>query len=230
MRTPPRQRAQRAQETTMDRDHLAEALDGALAGYRLLDHPFYRRWNEGGVSLGELRDYAAQYRHFEAMLPAHLAALSTAPGPVGEQALANLADETTHPVTHLELFDRFGSAVGAVATPPSPAMDSLLTTYADCREEGAVAGFAAVLAYEYQAAAVAATKAAGLRRHHRHIDDDALAFWDVHAAVDTDHASWALDALAHDVSEAAAVVEPATRAARAWWGFLNEREAERPRA
>jgi len=215
----------------MDRTHLAAALDTALAGHRLLDHPFYRRWSEGGVGLDELRTYAAQYRHFEAMLPSHLEAVAAGASPrLREQVLANLADEAGGAVTHVELFDRFASALGAEDTAPSPAMTSLLETYAASRDAGAVAGFAAVLAYERQAPEVSASKAEGLRRQDILDDDHALAFWDLHATLDTDHAEWALDALAAEVDDAETVVAPAACAARAWWEFLDEREAARPTA
>ena len=48
----------------------------ALDGKRLLYHPFYRRWEAGEVTLGELADYAAQYRHFESYLPSFLGELA----------------------------------------------------------------------------------------------------------------------------------------------------------
>ena len=209
-------------------DRLADALDTALRAYRLLDHPFYRRWSEGGVSPGELRDYAAQYRHFEAMLPSHLAAVAATPGPVREAALTNLADEAGGPVTHVQLFEQFAGALGAPVATPSGAMSALMDVYSACVADGPVPGFAAVLAYERQAAEVSASKAAGLREHHILDDDHALAFWDVHAGVDADHASWALNALADAAGDADEVVAPAARAARAWWAFLDEREALRP--
>ena len=41
-------------------------LDQALEGRRLLDHPFYRRWENGELIEGELQHYAEQYRFFEA--------------------------------------------------------------------------------------------------------------------------------------------------------------------
>jgi hypothetical protein len=37
-------------------------LAAAPADRRLLDHPFYRRWEAGKVSIAELGAYAAQYR------------------------------------------------------------------------------------------------------------------------------------------------------------------------
>ncbi len=103
----------------------ASRLDALLEGRRLLDHPFYRRWSRGEVSVDELRAYAAQYRHFEAMLPQHLGevAASASGGALREQALRNREDEATH----LQLFDAFAQGLGAVEpAAPSPAMAHLL--------------------------------------------------------------------------------------------------------
>src|SRR5438445_114925 len=56
---------------------------------------------------------------------------------------------------------------------------------------------------------------------------DALAFWDVHASLDTEHAAWALEALAGSDADMATVVDAAGTAADAWWGFLDERDVLR---
>lgn len=213
----------------MDAERLTTALRARLRDRLLLDHPFYRRWTAGEVSVEELRDYAAQYRHFEAMLPAHLAAVAaTAEHPaLREQALRNLGDEAGAAPTHLQLFEEFAAALGAPAqAQPSPAMAHLLDTYSAAAGAGAVAGFAALLAYETQAPGVAASKAAGLRDHGI-LDGEALRFWDLHATLDVAHAQWAVDALARSDADETAVVDAAGAAAEAWWSFLDEREALR---
>ena len=210
-------------------EQIETALRARLQGRWLLDHPFYRRWTAGEVSVDELRAYAAQYRHFEAMVPSHLRAVARTADhpPLREQALRNLADEAGSTPTHLELFERFASALGApVHAQPSPAMTRLLETYRATTVAGAAAGFAALLAYELQAPEVSASKAQGLRRHNV-LDGDALAFWDVHASLDTEHAAWALEALAGSDADMATVVDAAGTAADAWWGFLDERDALR---
>jgi len=210
-------------------EQIEAALRARLRGRWLLDHPFYRRWTAGEVSIEELRAYAAQYRHFEAMVPSHLRAVArSADQPaLREQALRNLDDEAGTTPTHLELFERFASAIGAPAhAEPSAAMTRLLDTYRATTRAGAAAGFAALLAYELQAPEVSATKAEGLRCHHN-LDGDALGFWDVHASLDAEHAGWALDALARSDAAVATVVAAAGAAADAWWAFLDEREAVR---
>jgi len=211
----------------MDAATLETAVRARLRDRMLLDHPFYRRWSEGGVGADELRAYAAQYRHFEAMLPAHLEAVAATAGhpALRDQALRNLADEAGASPTHLDLFERFASAIDAPAhTDPSPAMERLLDTCRDAARRGAAPGFAALLAYEIQAPAVASSKAAGLR-DHAGLDGEALDFWNVHARLDSDHAAWALDALAESGAAQDDVVDAAGAAADAWWAFLDEREA-----
>ena len=78
-------------------------------------------------------------------------------------------------------------------------------------------------AYETQAAAVAATKAAGLRRHYG-IDGPGVAFWDVHADLEADHADWTASALAATAASPAQVTSAAADGARAWSQFLDERQ------
>jgi pyrroloquinoline-quinone synthase len=213
----------------MDAVTLETAVRARLRGRWLLDHPFYRRWTEGRVSVDELRAYAAQYRHFEAMIPQHLHAVASAAQhpALREQALRNLHDEAGVAPTHLELFDAFAAALDAPAqVAPSSAMQRLVETYADACAAGAAPGFAALLAYELQAPAVAASKASGLREHGI-LDGDALRFWDLHATLDADHATWAAEALAACDADAQTIVDAAGAAADAWWAFLDEREALR---
>lgn len=205
--------------------------EGALVGRRLLDHPFYRRWERGEVALSELADYAAQYRHFEGFLPEFLGELAAAlpPGPSRDLVVLNLSDEMGDPVPHVELFERFASAVGAQQAEPSPAMSGLIELYRDLLGVDPVAALAAFLAYEHQAAEVAATKAEGLRSHYR-VPQDAVSFWEHHAKADVVHAEWAMEALASAGNEPATLERSLRAAADAWWAFLDERELARPAA
>ncbi len=205
-------------------------IGAALAGRRLLGHPFYRRWEAGEVSLGELAGYASQYHHFESYLPGFLEALvaSLPDGPGRDLIAANLADETGDPVPHVELFERFASALGAREAAPSPAMANLLGVHDGLLAQGAPHGLAGFLAYECQAADVARAKADGLQRHYG-LDDNAGLFWAHHADVDVRHAEWARGAF-DSLDCRPELFEPSVRAsADAWWAFLDERDAARPR-
>lgn len=204
------------------------SIANALADRRLLAHPFYRRWEAGGVTMDELADYAAQYRHFEAALPKFLARLGAAlpPGSARDLVAANLADELGDPVPHIALLERFASALGAPPAPPSVAMNALLDCYERLLDESSSAGLAGFVAYESQAAEVAASKADGLRRHYG-LSDEGVSFWEHHAEVDAHHGAWLMAALAQDAADTADndLGSAARAAADAWWRFLDEREA-----
>ena len=206
-------------------------LTGALAGRRLLEHPFYLRWQTGQVSVAELAAYAGQYRHFEAAVPGFLTQLVAVlpEGQARDVVAANLADELGDPVAHVELFERFAAAVGAAPEPPSPATAALVATYDELLGQGPASALAGFFAYEHQAADIAGSKAEGLRRHHG-LDGDAVSFWEHHAEVDERHGAWLREALGETVTDGNGAGRAVRRAADAWWSFLDEREAEGARA
>ena len=197
----------------------------SLADRLLLDHSFYRRWEQGEVSIAELANYASQYRYFENYLPGFLRQLAVAlpEGTARNLVSANLADEMGDPVPHVQMFERFAAALGSEVAEPSPAMAHLLGTYDDLLDKGAFHGLAGFLAYECQAAGVAQSKADGLRRHYG-LDDHAISFWDHHAEVDVRHADWAVSALSEVGGTSQGLGASLRRAADAWWAFLDERE------
>ncbi len=213
------------------RSDLAGAVASALRDRRLLEHPFYRRWEAGELSGEELAEYAVHYRAFEAALPDVLAAVVdrlTAEGAFGTAELVsrNLADELGRPEPHLELFDGFAAGLPpATAVGAGRAARDLVDTYRALAAESAVAALAGLAAYETQAAAIAASKGDGLRRWYG-MDAAGTRFWDVHASMDADHGEWAVDALAMLDADADEVAVAARRAADAWWALLDERQAE----
>ncbi len=210
----------------MTTSHPDFAISTVLFDRQLLDHPFYRRWEQGAVSIAELASYAAQYRYFERFLPRFLARLegSLPRGTARDLIAANLADEEGNPVPHVELFERFASAVGATADPPTPATSALVGCYEELLAAGPLPALAGFTAYESQSGAIARRKADGLRRDHG-LDDDAVRFWEHHAEVDAAHGAWAERALEESAHDAGALIPSIRRAADGWWAFLDDREA-----
>ena len=216
--------------TSTSLDNFDTAVDELLADRLLLTHPFYLRWSQGRLAPEELTAYAEQYRHFEAALPAVLTGLladPALPGRARSLVAANLADETGTAggsvAPHLQLFDRFAAAVGARADAPAAAATAaLVATYRTA--PSALEGLGVLVAYESQAAAVAASKAAGLGQYG--VGDHDAAFWTEHATVDTEHRAWAIEALADLAGGSISAAAPGLRrGADAWWAFLDEREA-----
>jgi pyrroloquinoline-quinone synthase len=210
----------------MTDNDLREALEVALVGRRLLTHPFYQRWEAGELTIEELGAYAEQYRHVEAFLPEALegVVLALPEGNARKLVEENLADERGHPAPHVEMFEGFADAVHAGRDAyPTMATLHLIETYASAVETNAVAGIAAIAAYEVQAAEIATTKALGLRKHYG-LDESATEFWDVHGEMEMHHASWSIDALSSLAADPSDVYGAARASADAWWAFLDERE------
>jgi pyrroloquinoline-quinone synthase len=210
----------------MTPDQLQANLTAALVDRQLLQHPFYRRWEAGTLQPGELGAYAEQYRYFEAELPGMLRALLARlePGPAADLVQRNLSDEESNPEPHVAVFADFAVAVGSGDSPPSTATERLLDTYRRLIESSAGEGLAALVAYEMQAPAIAASKASGLRRHYE-IDAVGTRFWDIHATMDHDHARWGIEALVALGTAEGRLIGAARTAADAWWAFLDDREA-----
>jgi pyrroloquinoline-quinone synthase len=211
----------------MDSTHVEAELERALADRQLLTHAFYQRWSNGELTNHELQRYAGQYRHFEAAMPQMLRnVIAQLPeGKPRDIVSENLADEVG-PVSHLQLFDEFATALGADCdAQPTPATANLVSTYEKLSKAGPVQGLAALLAYESQVPAVAATKSAGLQ-HRYGMSSGACAFWDVHSTMDIDHSRWTVDALAAIAGDAGTITDAARLAADAWWEMLDERETE----
>jgi pyrroloquinoline-quinone synthase len=201
-----------------------EILDTALVNHRLLDHPFYRRWEAGELNEDELTSYAEQYRFFETMLPTFLLKLSEQlpEGLARESVLDNYRDEVSPP-THLELFEAFANFYGASNAPISPAMKTLVSSYDEVLQRSPQAALAGLLAYESQGAAIADSKAAGLIKHFN-ASSDAVTFWTIHGTIEEDHAKWTMAALDSLDPEEIEVEAAARLVGDAWWAFLDERE------
>lgn len=211
----------------MKAEQLAQVVAEAIGSKRLLDHPFYQRWTKGELTLAELASYAEQYRHVEAALPSVLETVVSGlpPGAARDATAANLADEVGNPAPHVEIFESFAAAVGArPGAAATPATEALVALQKDAAARGAAVGLSVLSAYESQAAEIAASKSEGLARNYG-IDAAGTAFWDLHAALEDDHAGWSFEALAEMGADEDEVSQAAREAARAWWAFLDEREA-----
>jgi pyrroloquinoline-quinone synthase len=227
---PARVAGRRATMPAMLREDIENVLVEVLTDRRLLAHPFYRRWEAGTLDRAELAAYAAQYRHFEAVLPDVLAqVVAGIDDPTARDLVAaNLEDELGVPAPHLELFEGFAAAAGAPAlADATPATAALVNLYTFVADESPVAALAALAAYEVQASEIAASKADGLRARYG-MTDAGTRFWDVHSGTDEVHGAWIVEALARLASNPDDVRDAADAASAAWWAFLDEREAAAP--
>lgn len=146
---------------------IKQRLEAAIAPWNLLEHPFYRAWNEGNLSVGALATYAAEYGSF-------IAGIDRGWERVGQSEHA--AEEREH----ARLWEQFARALGTtIAEPQVPQVASLLSTSRRLFAEPATA-WGALYAFEAQQPDTSATKLAGLDAHYR-VADEGREYFEVHA-------------------------------------------------
>jgi pyrroloquinoline-quinone synthase len=147
------------------------AIHSLVASRRLLDHPFYSAWSKGELSHDVLQKYAEQYYHWVLAFPTWLSAThsNATDMPLRQSILANLIDEEQGADHHPELWLRFCDALGLDRDAVTSAAllpetrDAIAAMREVCRNTPAVAGLAALYAYESQQPEVMKTKREGLR-------------------------------------------------------------------
>lgn len=210
-----------------------DRIQRIIGARSLLKHPFYQAWSKGGLPLDSLRQYAAQYYHFELAYPTFLSGLHhrCLDRGVRQLLLENLWDEEHGPDNHVELWLRFCDALGLARDTvqgrnPQPPTQRLVNTYGHLTAQApVVAGAAALYAFESQVPEIAQVKLQGLRDHYGMQDERAVSFFTVHQTLDLEHSAGEREmvlTLARDQQEeeraALAAVEEATTAL---WQFLD---------
>ncbi len=222
----PEAASENVHDESLSHNRLAESILDVIKPYRLLEHPFYTRWQNGELQMEELAYYASQYRLFERYLPSFLLRL-TACLPEGEArdlVLANLADEEGDPVAHIDLFERFANAVGAQSLPTCDSMADVIVTHEKLLEKDPTAALAGFLAYEIQSAEIAKSKSKGLKENYG-ISNFGASFWTHHATLEEDHAAWTLRAVSLLEEDESVILSAVEEVAKAWWSFLDEQDA-----
>lgn len=207
-------------------------LDEVIASHSMLDHPFYRKWNDGRLSLETLQDYVRQYYAHVAAFPAYVSAVHShcEEIPVRQMLLENLIEEEHGPENHPELWLRLcdglrvdrSSVKNASLLPEtreSVARLKLLT-----QRENFCEGLAALYSYESQIPEVARTKREGLKKHFGIDDPRAVSFFTVHETADVIHSQVERDILAEQCATAEEqnrVLSAAEEAAKALLHFLD---------
>ena len=208
---------------------LTGRLDEAVAGHRLLDHPFYRAWTNGSLTGDDLAFYATQYWRQVQAFPGYLETLAprlAEPGPRSALEL-NLADETGG--DHPGLWVSFANALGVTRsrldeTPPEPETVACVTAFEEAAADAQPAFALGMLyGYESQTPEVATTKAKGLREHYG-LEGDSLAYFELHGRLDIEHSEDLAGAIAAECQtdgEPDAAISGAEAGARAIWGTLD---------
>jgi pyrroloquinoline-quinone synthase len=205
--------AYRIKEISMD-----ETLDGVTARWNLLEHSFYQRWTQGTLTRDELCDYVLQYAHVVRAVPAWLEQVR---GGDPVRVARHAAEERSH----VELWEKFGSALGLSSeairlAPANAATKELMQRGDELAAQGDAA--AVVWALEQQTPAVAGAKLAGLATFYGISPQTGGEYFAVHQHLDVEHSAELRELCADGSGKAAAAMSEAL------WNLLTSVEVAIP--
>jgi pyrroloquinoline-quinone synthase len=220
---------------TTDSQGLKQRMDEATKDARLLEHPFYKAWVAGELTLEDLSFYAGQYWRQVEAFPDYLGAVASRlpEGPARDTVTENLRDEVEG--DHLGLWLAFAEGVGAAretvakSSPVPETRDCVGAFRTATRDRSLPFALGMLYAYESQTPEVAASKVNGLRAHYG-IDGAALEYFRLHGELDVEHSDDLAQAIATLVSDEASARQAeagAKAGADAIWGLLTGIARER---
>ncbi len=207
----------------------SKQLNKKLDQYHLLNHPFYKSWNEGKLTREIIKDYAEQYYQHVKAFPRYISATHSLCEDIQKRKilLENLNDEENSEADHPKLWKNFALAMGADAEEIEKIIADQFTkdmidnffkngrsTYAE--------GLASLYTYERQIPEIAETKIQGLKKFYGVNSEKGLEFFVAHKEADVYHrveCEKLLDGLSKEEQGKAEVAALST--ARYLWNFLS---------
>jgi len=204
-------------------------LNKKLDQYHLLNHPFYKSWNEGKLTREIIKDYAEQYYQHVKAFPRYISATHSLCEDIEKRKilLENLNDEENKNADHPKLWKNFALAMGADADKIEEVKADQFTkdmidnffkngrsTYAE--------GLASLYTYERQIPEIAETKIQGLKKYYGVNSKEGLEFFEAHKKADVYHrveCEKLLDALSKE--EQGKAEKAALSTAKYLWSFLS---------
>jgi pyrroloquinoline-quinone synthase len=180
---------------TMTATEFLDALDRLVEEKHLLKHPFYVLWNEGKLTVEDLRRYAVAYYPQVANFPRYVSGVhaACADDALRQELLENLIEEERGTQNHPALWRAFAASLGAASSdlasaPATPEVGAAVAEFLATTRTGSVAeGLAALYAYESQIPEIARTKREGLAAFYGIADAAATRFFTVHEEADVWH-------------------------------------------
>ena len=170
-------------------------VDKIIQEKHLLNHSFYKSWNEGLLSNDTIKNYSAQYFHHVSHFPRYLSAIHSNCDDikVRQILLENLVDEDKGEENHPELWMRFAEGMGNSRNDVENAnlleeTSDLVNTFNKLsRSEKYHIGLAALYCYESMQPEISETKKDGLEHLYGINNQDTLKFFTVHMHADKWH-------------------------------------------
>ena len=207
----------------------SKELNKKLDQYHLLNHPFYKSWNEGKLTREIIKDYAEQYYQHVKAFPRYISATHSLCEDLNKRKilLENLQDEEKEGADHPKLWKNFALAMGSDSKKIEDVKEEKFTTelidnfFKNGRSSYAE-GLASLYTYERQIPEIAETKIRGLKNHYGVSSKEGLEFFEVHKAADVHHRE-ACEKLLDDLSpeEQKKAEASALSTAKYLWNFLS---------
>ena len=207
----------------------SKKLNKKLDEYHLLNHPFYKSWNDGKLTREIIKDYAEQYYQHVKAFPRYISATHSLCEDLDKRKilLENLQDEEKEGADHPKLWKNFALAIGAEENKIDSVKKEKFTTemidnFFKHGRASYAEGLASLYTYERQIPEIAETKIRGLKNHYGVSSKEGLEFFEVHKAADVYHREACeklLDGLSKE--EQIKAEESALSTAKYLWNFLT---------
>ncbi len=207
----------------------SQELNKKLDQYHLLNHPFYKSWNEGKLTREIIKDYAEQYYQHVKAFPRYISATHSICEDIEKRKilLENLQDEENPNADHPKLWKNFAIAMGADADKIEEVKrewftNDMIENFFHQARKSYAEGLASLYTYERQIPEIAETKIRGLKNFYGVTSKEGLEFFEAHKAADVIHRKECeklLDALTEEEKVKAEKASMLT--ARYLWNFLS---------
>ena len=207
----------------------SKELNKKLDEFHLLNHPFYKSWNEGKLTREIIKDYAEQYYQHVKAFPRYISATHSLCDDIEKRKilLENLNDEENKDADHPKLWKNFAVAMGADAEKiekikADQFTEELIDNFFKNGRSSYAEGLASLYTYERQIPEIADTKIKGLKKHYGVSSEKELEFFEVHKEADVYHrieCEKLLDGLTKE--EQGKAEKAALSTAKHLWNFLS---------
>ena len=207
----------------------SKELNQKLDQYHLLNHPFYKSWNEGKLTREIIKDYAEQYYQHVKAFPRYISATHSLCEDIEKRKilLENLNDEENRDADHPKLWKNFAIAMGADSekieeVKAEQFTKDLIDNFFKNGRSTYAEGLASLYTYERQIHEIADTKIKWLKKFYGVNSKEGLEFFETHKKADVYHrveCEKLLDGLSKE--EQSAAEKAALSTAKYLWNFLS---------
>lgn len=176
--------------------HLSSAIESLVSSKSLLKHPFYQAWSKGELTLKDLQGYAKEYYYAAKSVPVVMETIrKNAPYTLTQIQRETFAKNAREEVEHIELWERFASALGIMQDElntyePTQTVKDAVTLIVEQAELGFEEGVAAMYAFECELPAISESKISGLQKFYNLSSCDAHAYFNEHMAEEKHLCFW----------------------------------------